>query len=228
MENILCSASVLCAHPGRLEEELQAFEAAGVDELHCAIMDGLFVPNLGLSFDSIRLAKTCTKLPCNAHLMIVQPERYIQRCVDAGADSITVHVEACLHAHRTLSQIREAGASPGIALNPTTPLIQLEYLLPLVDRVLVLAVEPGVAERRLIPSAFERVKILKENISFHRYKVEIEVAGNVDVTNAAKFHCFGAERFVLGTSALCQGPGTDYRQVMADFRRGVAVQKHLV
>lgn len=228
MPKFLCAPSVMCLDLGRLEAEMQALEAAGAEELHFDIMDGMFVPNITLGADFIKLARRCTKLPCSAHLMIVQPDRYIQRYIDAGASSVTVHVEAATHAHRVLSQIRDAGASPGIAINPATPLLSLEYLLPLADRVLLMTVDPGYAGQPIIPAAFERTRILTENIRYHEYKIIIEVDGNISASNAAKLHRFGAESFVLGTASICQGPGTDYGRALKEFRNAVEREKHLV
>lgn len=218
----------MCANLGQLEEDLRALEAAGIDELHFDIMDGVFVPNITLGFDFIRLARACTKLPCSAHLMIVRPERYIERFVDAGANSVTIHVEACTHAHRALAQIRNAGASPGIAINPATPLTKLEYLLPLAERVLVMTVDPGYAGQSILPLSFERVRILKENIQYQKYDASIEVDGNINAANAAKLARFGAERFVLGTSSLFLGTATPLAEALATFRRELATQQHLV
>ncbi len=217
----------MCANLARLEDDLKALEAGGVDEIHFDIMDGLFVPNYTLGFDFIKATKRCCNVPCNAHLMTVKPERYIERFVEAGCDSITIHVEACPHAHRTLSQIREAGASPGIGINPATPLTKLEYLLGRVDRVMVMTVDPGYAGQAIIPTAFERVRILHENIRYRELNVKIEVDGNINVENAAKLANFGAEIFVLGTSSIFKGPGTDLAQALTDFRGAVEKEKHL-
>jgi ribulose-phosphate 3-epimerase len=163
-DNLTYAASVMCANLLRLEDDLKALEEAGCHELHFDIMDGVFVPNITLGFDLIKAVHKASSLPCSAHLMIVRPERYVQRFVEAGCASVTVHVEATLHAQRLLTQIREAGASPGIAINPATPLTKLEYLLDYVDRVLVMTVDPGYAGQKIIPNAFERVRILRENI----------------------------------------------------------------
>ena len=228
MHDFIGSASVMCADLAHLEDDLQALEAGGADELHFDIMDGTFVPNFTLGTDVIRAARRCCDLPCNGHLMITRPEHYINRFVDAGCDSITIHVETCDHAHRLLEQIRDAGASPGIALNPATPLIRLEYLLPMVDRVLVMAVDPGYAGQQIIPSAFERVRILHENIRYHEYRAQIEVDGNIDVPNAARLVQLGAKILVLGTSSVFKGLGTNLADEVPRFRDAVETARSLV
>jgi len=228
MSKFVSSASVMCANLGRLEEEFHALEAAGVDELHFDIMDGKFVPNFTLGSDFIKLAKSCVRTHCNAHLMVLNPERYIQRFVDAGADSISVHLEACTHPHRVLAQIRDAGASPGIAINPATPLTKLDYLLPLADRVLLMTVDPGYAGQKFIKSGVERCKILHENIRYNEYATRIEVDGNINVENAARLARSGAEIFVLGTSSIFTKERGDLGGALVNFTSAVREQMHLV
>ena len=201
------AASVMCADLARLEDDLRALEAAGCDELHFDIMDGRFVPNFTLGFDFIKAARRVCGLPCHAHLMIVKPERYIERFVGAGCNAVTVHVETCAHAHRTLAQIRAAGASPGIAINPATPLTKLDFLFDHVDRILVMTVDPGYAGQKIIPNAFERVRILRENLDYRERRAAIEVDGNIDARNAALLANAGASVFVLGTSSIFKGNG---------------------
>jgi len=222
------AACVLCADPGRLEEELQALKTAGIEELHFDVMDGQFVEGFGLAAGVLRMAKERTGLHCNVHLMTLRPERHIRHFTDAGADSISVHVEASTHIHRTVGQIRDAGASPGIALNPATPLTRLEYLLPGVDRVLVMAVDPGASDARIVPSSLERVRILREHTKYHEYRVQLEVEGGIDAANAARFQAMGADKLVLGRQALFTTPGQNFAEALASFHAAVAVQKNLV
>ncbi|MBM3289020.1 MAG: ribulose-phosphate 3-epimerase, partial [Candidatus Hydrogenedentes bacterium] len=136
------------------------------------------------------------------HLMIVKPEDYIERFVDAGCSVVSVHVETCVHAHRTLAQIRGAGASPAIAINPATPLTKLDFLFEHVDRIMMMTVDPGYAGQKIIPNAFERVRILRENLDYRECRAAIEVDGNIDARNAARLANAGASIFVLGTSSI--------------------------
>lgn len=225
--DLMYSASVMCANLRRLEDDLQTLEAAGCDELHFDIMDGAFVPNFTLGFDFIKAANASCGLPCSAHLMITQPERYIERFVEAGCSSITVHVESSVHAQRLLTRIRDLGASPGISLNPATPLTKLEFLLDYVDRVLVMTVNPGYAGQKLIPSSFERVRILKQNIEHRNLPARIEVDGNINVHNAAILANMGASIFVLGTASIFI-PGTPLADAYRTFKAAVAAERHLV
>ena len=216
----------MCANLGRLEEAFQTLERAGCEELHFDIMDGMFVPNITLGADFIGMAKRVCGLPCDAHLMITNPGNYIERFVEAGADSISIHVETCVHSQRVVMQIRDAGASPGIAVNPATPLTKLEYLLPFVDRVMVMTVDPGYAGQQIIPSAFERVRILRENLKFQKRGVSIQVDGNISVKNAAVLLNMGADNLVLGTASIFDGG--DLGENLARFREAVEMERKLV
>jgi ribulose-phosphate 3-epimerase len=175
----------MCTNLARLEDDLHALQQGGCDELHFVIMDGTFVPNFTLGFDTIKAARRVCRIPMHAHLMITKPEAYIERFAEAGCSAITVHVETCPHAHRTLAQIRATGASPGIAINPATPLTKLDFILEQTDRVLVMTVDPGYAGQTIIKNAFERVRILAENIAYRERKITIEVDGNINARNAA-------------------------------------------
>ena len=196
------SASIMCANLCRLEDDLHGLREGGIDELHFDIMDGAFVPNFTLGLDLIRAVRRCVDIPCSAHLMIYKPEKYVERFIDAGCKSVTVHVEACTHPHRVLGQIRNAGGSPGIAINPATPLTKLDYLLPEAERVLIMTVDPGYAGQKIVPFATERVRIMAENIRHRRQAIGVEVDGNISPENARTLRQAGATIFVLGTSAV--------------------------
>ena len=222
MSKMICSASVMCADLLHLEDDLKALEAAGCEELHFDIMDGLFVPNFTLGADFIKAATRACKIPCSAHLMVTHPEDYIQRFVDAGCASVTVHVETSIHLQGLLTRIRKTGASPGIAINPATSLTRIDYLLDYVDRVLVMTVDPGYAGQQIIPNAFERVRILHDNIVYRKCKVKIEVDGNLNVLNTARLLMSGAEIFVLGSSSIFNGTrDLDLGSKLKTFREAV-------
>lgn len=227
-ERLMYSASVMCADLMHLARDVAELEDAGCDELHFDIMDGLFVPNMTLGPGFVKAAKGLCGLPCSAHLMISEPQRYIGQFAEAGADSITVHIETDRHIHRALMQVRDAGVSPGVAIDPATPLTKLDYVLELVDRVLVMTVDPGFAGQRIIPNAFERVRILSENIAHRNLPVRLEVDGNIDVRNAAMLAEMGAEIFVLGTSSIFGKERQPLGASLNRFREAVAAERHLV
>ncbi|MGW8321843.1 MAG: ribulose-phosphate 3-epimerase, partial [Thermodesulfobacteriota bacterium] len=149
----LIAPSILSADFARLAEDIRSAEAAGADWIHVDVMDGRFVPNITIGPLIVEAVKRSTNLPLDVHLMIESPERYIDDFVKAGSDRLTVHAEATIHLHRTIQQIRAAGASPGVSLNPSTPLSAVEYVLADVGMVLIMSVNPGFGGQSFIPSA---------------------------------------------------------------------------
>lgn len=220
------SAAVICAPLGNLESTFNTLENAGCDELHFDVRDGRFASPIALGAGFVAMAKSCCALPCDAHLMVDRPHTQIQHFVDAGCDRITVHVEASIHGHRMLAMIREAGASPGIAIGPGTPLTRLEYLLPLADRVLILANEPGEDGQNILHGAYERVKIVKENLTSRNLKAKIQVEGNYDAKSAALFANIGADILVLGQSTIFDGE--DLSETFSRFVSSMTEHRNIV
>jgi ribulose-phosphate 3-epimerase len=190
----------------QLEHEILELENADIHELHFDIMDGTFVPNITMGFEAIRAVRQVTKLPLVAHLMIVRPERYIDRFREAGCDAITIHAESTRHPHMVIKQIRDTGAVTGLALNPATPLSTAEYLLSNLGKILLMAVEPGFAGQRAVPDIAARIQKAKELVKSNGTGVEIGVDGNISADNAPELISAGASFLVLGTSSIFNQP----------------------
>jgi ribulose-phosphate 3-epimerase len=212
--------SILSADFTALGEAIARVEAAGADQLHVDVMDGHFVPNLSIGPPVIESVRKRTRLPLDVHLMIEAPERWVETYVRAGADLVTVHVEACPHLQRTLGQIREAGAKAGAALNPSTPPGSLEYVLDDLDLVLVMSVNPGFGGQTFLPSAYAKVRQLRTLLGAR--PVEISVDGGVKREHAAPLRQAGADVLVAG-SAVFGAP--DPGQAVRDLRGAAEVSK---
>lgn len=195
--------SILSADFGRLREEIAAVEAAGADWIHIDVMDGHFVPNITIGPGVITSLRKITKLPFDVHLMIENPERYIEAFAAAGSDNITVHVEAAHHLHRTVMQIKEQGIKAGVSLNPATPLVQVEPILNDVDILLVMTVNPGFGGQKFIGSMLPKIRRAKEMvISSASPHVSIEVDGGVTLDNIKSIDEAGADILVAGASVF--------------------------
>jgi ribulose-phosphate 3-epimerase len=194
--------SLLAADFGHLSEEAEKCEMAGADFLHFDIMDGLFVPNLTFGTLPIRFLRPAAKLVFDVHLMIVQPERYIEDFAKAGADIITVHAEACTHLQRTLAQIRESGARAGLALNPATPLDILEFILDDIDLLLILSVNPGFGGQSFLNTSWRKIAAARHILSQTSRTIELEVDGGVMPENAPELSALGASVLVSGTGVF--------------------------
>lgn len=196
--------SILSADFSRLGEDLSTVEKNGVKMLHIDVMDGMFVPSISLGFPVIESIRKNSKMIFDVHLMIKEPERYVERFSKSGADIITVHAEACLHLHRTLCQIKQLGKKCGVALNPATPLSVLDYVLEDVDMVLLMTVNPGFGGQSFIPAMYEKIRTLREQITTRNLPVDIEVDGGIKVSNTKEVLEAGANVLVAG-SAVFEG-----------------------
>lgn len=200
---IKIAPSILSADFARLADALQQAEAGGADWIHVDCMDGHFVPNLTIGAPVVKALKKETKLPLDVHLMIEKPENLIEAFVDAGADYLTVHVEAASHLHRTIEKIRELGAKPGVSLNPGTPLSALDEILPYVDLVLIMSVNPGFGGQRYIPTSTQKIATLRKTLEArHLWPIEIEVDGGITPKTLPEVAEAGASVVVAGAAVF--------------------------
>jgi len=205
-EQVLIAPSILAADFARLGEQVREAEQAGADLLHIDVMDGRFVPNISIGPLVVEALRPVTSLPLHVHLMIVEPERYIDAFCEAGADLVTVHVETCPHLDGTLQQIRDAGARPAVTLNPATPVSRLEHALPLVDLVLIMTVNPGFGGQQLLPYTLEKVSAVRDMLAgCGNPGCLIEVDGGISQETAPLAVRAGANVLVMG-SAIFRHP----------------------
>ncbi len=211
--------SILAADFGRLADEVRAVEEAGADWIHVDVMDGHFVPNITIGPRVVEAVRAATSLPLDVHLMIEQPERYVSDFVSAGASTVGVHVEACPHLHRTLAQIREAGARASVTLNPSTPAQAIETVLADTDQVLVMTVNPGFGGQKFIESMLPKVATLRQWIDHRDLTIALEVDGGIGPETIGRTARAGADVFVAGTSVF---GAPDYREAIDSLRRAAA------
>lgn len=214
--------SILSADFTRLGDQIAESEKGGADWIHVDVMDGHFVPNITIGPLIVRAARRATDLPLDVHLMIEKPERYLEAFVDAGAHVLTVHQETCPHLHRTVAQIRELGARPGVAINPATPVETLVDILPFVDLVLIMTVNPGFGGQRFIPECVPKIESLTRRLeAAGRGDVEIEVDGGIDPQTAPAVVAAGASVLVAGSAVFSRGAISDN---ISAIRRSLAVE----
>jgi ribulose-phosphate 3-epimerase len=212
---IRIAPSILSADFGRLADEVRAVTAAGADYIHVDVMDGRFVPNITIGPVVVAALRKATALPLDVHLMIEDPDRYVDAFARAGADSIGVHVEACRHLHRVVQQIRAAGKRPSVTLNPHTPIDMVQHVLGDVAQVLIMSVNPGFGGQSFISSVLPKIRALREELRARRLDVDIEVDGGIKIDNVAEVASAGGNVIVAG-SAVFESP--DYAATIAGLR----------
>ncbi len=197
---VLIAPSILSADLARLAEEVAVVEAAGADWIHVDVMDGRFVPNITLGIPVVRSLRRVTRLPLDVHLMMLEPERYVAEFAEAGADTLSVHVEACVHLQRTLSLIRSLGKRAGVVLNPHTPEDVLRYVLPDLDLILVMSVNPGFGGQSFIPATLDKLAKIRKMIDESAFPILLEVDGGIDARTASLVVNAGARVLVAGSA----------------------------
>lgn len=212
----IIAPSILSADFTRLAEQITLVENAGADWLHVDVMDGHFVPNITVGPVVLKNLSKITRLKLDVHLMIQDPDRYLEAFIALGAHMLTVHVEAVTHLHRTVSKIKELGAKAGVSLNPATSLSTLDYILPDLDMVLLMSVNPGFGGQKFIPHVLDKINALKQKISALGANCLIQVDGGVNLTNAPEIVAAGADVLVAG-AAVYEAP--DPAAVIGQLKR---------
>jgi len=210
--------SLLSADFGRLAEEISAVEKAGADLLHIDVMDGRFVPNITIGPPVVAAIKRCAKLPLDVHLMIVEPEKYIEAFADAGADVLTVHAEATPHLQRAVARVRELGKKAGVSLNPSTSLSGIEWVLTDIDMVLLMTVNPGFGGQAYLPSMTGKIELLRSQLVRAGLSVDIEVDGGIKADNVAEVVRAGANVIVSGSGIF---KTKDYGKTISEMRKNI-------
>jgi len=201
-QNILIAPSILAADFTRLGAQVQEAEAGGAQWIHIDVMDGRFVPNITMGALVVKALRRVTSLSLDVHLMIVEPERYVDQFAEAGADHITVHIEASPHLHRTIQQIHEAGCKAGVAINPHTAARDLSTVLHMIDIVNVMTVNPGFGGQEFIPESTEKIQLLRTMILQAQRPIFIEVDGGINSVTARRAVAAGADVLIAGTAVF--------------------------
>lgn len=215
----LVAPSILSADFTRLGDDISAVEQAGADWIHIDVMDGHFVPNITMGPLVVKAVRQVTRLPLDVHLMIENPDQYIREFVEAGADNVSVQVETCIHLHRTIQLIKEAGAKAGAVLNPSTPIASLDWVLNDLDLVLVMSVNPGFGGQAFIPSALGKISALRRIIDDRSLETLIAVDGGVNDGTIVDIARAGADVFIAGSAIFGKA---DYVSAIQTFKEKIA------
>jgi ribulose-phosphate 3-epimerase len=218
MKQIRIAPSILSADFSRLGEEIRAIEGAGADWVHVDVMDGHFVPNITIGPLVVASARRVTPMPLDVHLMIENAIAYIDDFVRAGSDYLTVHAEACPHLQRTLNYIRQSGCRAGVSLNPATPLSCLDHVLPDVDLILLMSVNPGFGGQAFVPQVMDKIRALRQRLDDLGQDVPIEVDGGIKVENIGEVARAGVDIFVAGSAIF---GSEDYGETIAKMRANI-------
>jgi ribulose-phosphate 3-epimerase len=205
----LVAPSLLAADFSNLAAEVEMVNDSMADWIHLDIMDGLFVPNISFGFPVVEAVRDLSSKPLDVHLMIVDPDRYLERFRDAGASNLTVHYEACHNLHRTVSEIRRLGMKAGVCVNPHTPVMLLQDILPYIDMVLIMTVNPGYGGQTFIPGSINKIGELRSMIDLEGYDVLIEVDGGIDLHNAPVLLHAGVDVLVAGNTVFSSSDPVD-------------------
>ena len=224
MSAVRIAPSILSSDFAHLADEIAAVEQAGADLLHVDVMDGHFVPNLTIGPPIVESIRKVTSLPLDVHLMITNPDAFIDDFAKAGANYLTVHVETCPHLHRTIQFIKEKGLKAGVTLNPATSLVTIEAILQDVDLLLIMSVNPGFGGQRFIPGVLDKIRRARALIGVTGRSILLEVDGGVKVDNAGMIAAAGADILVAG-SAIFEAPGCDYRNTIARLREAAVSRR---
>ena len=216
---LILAPSLLAADFKCLEQQVKAVEEAGAGYLHLDVMDGTFVPSISFGMPVLKSLRECTGLVFDVHMMVEEPGRYVNDIRGCGADLICVHQEACVHLDRTVNQIREAGLKAAVALNPATPVSSLEYILPELDMVLIMSVNPGFGGQKFIPYALDKVRCLREMAEKKNPSLDIQVDGGVTAGNVGALIEAGANVFVAGSAVFKGDPAANVKEFLEVFGR---------
>lgn len=212
--------SILTSDLLHLADEMRRAEAAGVDFFHVDVMDGMFVPNITFGPVMVETVRRATELPVDVHLMIQAPDRYLEAFADAGATTLTLHAEATSHLHGALQSLKRRGVRAGVSINPATPLVMMEEVLPMIDQVLIMSVNPGFGGQTFIPGALRKIERTREMIESLNPKCHLEVDGGIKASNIGKVRSAGADMFVVGSGVF--NPDTTVEDAVASLRQALA------